>query len=429
MPLHLPSIFHRDHHDVPSSGSSLPKPPYAPPPGSPPRSPSESQSHYQPPPGSPPHLNSGGLPPAGSPLGHPSTDLQHQTSFRPPPGPPPAQNHPNSNFNRPSSNTSPPKWTSAKVVSDRWGLVSDAPLAEYLAAEKFCASEVNRVSTRHFLEEIWRFEDPHKDPRKLGWGAWGLELAQDEHGERFKGEIKNGPPAENVDGNDRNPFRAHNNHPAPGIASVKTTRDCVSTCLFSTCPILPFHPQGVSQNGVYFEIRNITAMSDAIAIGTVCKPYPWWRFPGWNRLSVGLHLDDGHTFYADPDGGVAPPGSSPLQALIPTNPDHPNEARVRGKTIGCGIDLRTTGVFFTVDGVRLPDAYRGVYPRAETEVNGGGDVYAAVGVSGEASFEVNFGSEPFAWGVANGGGWGVGLGFSVASEVGPASGVPPGYFE
>ena len=38
-------------------------------------------------------------------------------------------------------------------------------------------------------------------------------------------------------------------------------------------------------------------------IGTISKPYPDYRLPGWNRLSAGLHLDDMQKFYEDDQGG------------------------------------------------------------------------------------------------------------------------------
>lgn len=266
--------------------------------------------------------------------------------------------------------------------------------------------------------------------RRLGWGAWGLELADgtEDAGGKFKGQIKNW--GGDMQGRDRNPFRTKK------VVKISTTGDCATVCLLSTLPVLPALPPtstaGIreARHGTYFELRNIISMSDTIALGTACKPYPPWRLPGWNRLSAGLHLDDGHTFYADPDGGVQPPKSSPLYSLIPVGAGKPDEGRVRGKVFGCGIDLRTTGVFFTVDGMRLADSFMGLYPRGEEEV----DVYAAVGISGEVAFEVNFGGEPFVWEVANSGGWGVGLelGLSAGDGVGvyeEGREAPPGYNE
>ncbi|KAF7985955.1 hypothetical protein HWV62_43904 [Athelia sp. TMB] len=356
---------------------------------------------YAPPPGPPP-LSSSSAP-------HPS--------YRPPPGPPPAA------FAAP-----PPEWTATAARSDQWGLLSDAPDTEYEDAEVFCRQEY--VSTRHFLEETWYAPD-RVDRGLPPWGLQQVDYNPEIYGYtgRFDGVISNSLS------HDRNPF-----HPASGSIRVQTTSNSKSSCLLSTRPILPFLSAGSSisttQHGVYFEIRNIDCMEDAIAIGTACKPYPHWRFPGWNRLSVGLHLDDGHTFYQNPDGGVPPSVRSPLQALIPADPRHLNKERLKGMVFGCGIDLHTTGVFFTVNGEKLPDAYRGVYPRGVrgvAEADGASDVYAAVGVSGKANFEINFGGPgdaKFAWQPANEGGWevGLGLGLSARAETGGGNEVLPNYY-
>ncbi|KAF7980674.1 hypothetical protein HWV62_37103 [Athelia sp. TMB] len=353
---------------------------------------------YAPPPGPPP--------PSSSSAPHPS--------YRPPPGPPPA--------------APPPEWTATAARSDQWGLLSDAPDTEYEDAEVFCRQEC--VSTRHFLEETWYVPD-RVDGGLPPWGLQQVDYNPEIYGYtgRFDGVISNSLS------HGRNPF-----HPASGSIRVQTTSNSKSTCLLSTRPILPFLSAGSSisttQHGVYFEIRNIDCMEDAIAIGTACKPYPHWRFPGWNRLSVGLHLDDGHTFYQNPDGGVPPSARSPLQALIPADPRHLNKERLKGMVFGCGIDLRTTGVFFTVNGEKLPDAYRGVYPRGVrgvAEADGAGDVYAAVGVSGKANFEINFGGPgdaKFLWQPANEGDWevGLGLGLSARAETGGGDEVLPNYY-
>lgn len=57
-------------------------------------------------------------------------------------------------------------------------------------------------------------------------------------------------------------------------------------------------------------------------------------------------------------------------------------------------------MFFTHNGVRLPDAFTGVYlPRARH------DVYAAIGVGGACEFEVNFGGDVFRWKEGNEWAW------------------------
>lgn len=63
-----------------------------------------------------------------------------------------------------------------------------------------------------------------------------------------------------------------------------------------------------------------------------------------------------------------------------------------GDTVGCGYEFQTGIIFFTYNGIRLPNAFTGVYlPRAQQ------DVYAAVGVSGAVRINVNFGGDYFRW--------------------------------
>ena len=65
-----------------------------------------------------------------------------------------------------------------------------------------------------------------------------------------------------------------------------------------------------------------------------------------------------------------------------------------GDTIGCGYIFSTGTVFFTHNGVRLEDAFRGVFiPRTAH------DVHAAIGVGGPGSnrVRVNFGGQPMRW--------------------------------
>jgi len=119
--------------------------------------------------------------------------------------------------------------------------------------------------------------------------------------------------------------------------------------------------------------------------GTACKPYPPFRLPGWNRQSGALHLDDMRKFFEDTDGGR----------------DYaPNLSIHSGCIIGCGFEFATGVLFFTYNGHRLPDAFRGIYlPRSAH------DVFAAIGVDGENEFDVNFGTATFAWRVGNEWAW------------------------
>lgn len=136
-------------------------------------------------------------------------------------------------------------------------------------------------------------------------------------------------------------------------------------------------------------------------IGTACKPYPEWRFPGWNRLSAGLHLDDMRKFFEDPNGG-----RDYTPELTEVSEDD---------IIGCGYDFTRCSIFYTYNGRRLPDAFTGVYvPRTNL------DVYAAIGVEGKCKFEVNFGGELFKWKEGNEWSW------RVEGHVGRLSGGPSG---
>lgn len=121
-------------------------------------------------------------------------------------------------------------------------------------------------------------------------------------------------------------------------------------------------------------------------IGTACRPYPQWRLPGWNRLSAGLHLDDCRKFFEDPAGGRD--YTSELTSVS------------NGDIIGCGYEFATATLFFTHNGRRLPPAFKGIYVPRQTF-----DVFAAIGVSGDCEFEVNFGGELFRWKEGNEWAW------------------------
>ena len=123
-----------------------------------------------------------------------------------------------------------------------------------------------------------------------------------------------------------------------------------------------------------------------MSTGTACRPYPAWRLPGWNRLSSGLHLDDFRKFFEDPDGG------RDYTSLLNRISD--------GDTIGCGYEFASGTVFYTHNGLRLPPAFSGVYLPRHTL-----DVYAAIGVEGRNSFEVNFGADLFRWKEGNEWAW------------------------
>jgi len=264
--------------------------------------------------------------------------------------------------------TSPdlPEWSASVSRSHEFGLYSDAPKDECQAAEVFCAThvlEAPRLLPSHIIQSI----------REQGCACWGFDKP---YLNRFEGTIVN----------DSRDGTAGSSGTTCGLTTVETTGRCGDTCIFSNLPIMGgLYQAPPDLRGVYYEVK-VYYMEGVIAIGTACKPYPEWRFPGWNRLSAGLHLDDMRKFFEDPEGGQDFHGS--ITKLQP------------GEVIGCGYEFHSGEIFFTYNGTRFPAAFKGVYfPRDKQ------DVYAAIGVGGWNKLEVNFGREPFVWKSANSEEW------------------------
>ena len=136
------------------------------------------------------------------------------------------------------------------------------------------------------------------------------------------------------------------------------------------------------------QVGHILITNAVNAIGSACLPYPYWRFPGWNRQSAGLHLDDFRKFFETPDGGRDYETGGLLNKIS------------SGDSIGFGYEFESGSVFFTYNGVGLGNAFRGVYLPREKH-----DVYAAIGVEGDNDFEVNFGTDTFRWKEGNDWAW------------------------
>lgn len=279
-------------------------------------------------------------------------------------------------------------------VQHRLGLFRDVPEGEFEAAEEFCATvplEAPRILPSHQIECI----------NTIGARAWGIAPA--EQGSRFAGVVTHGPR----DGKEKD-------IKAPGTVRVQTDARCGDYCLMSDLPIMAGNYTIPGKVGVYYEIlihrmdpngfisigTNILLvirMPLMIFVGTACRPYPLWRHPGWNRGSAALHLDDMRKFFEDPDGGRD--YTTALKTIR------------SGDTIGCGYEFQTGALFFTYNGLRLPNAFTGIYlPRRNF------DVYAAIGVEGACDFEVNFGGEFVKWQEGNEWQWNVD---GIFGQLGP----------
>ncbi|MBW0521443.1 hypothetical protein O181_061158 [Austropuccinia psidii MF-1] len=131
-----------------------------------------------------------------------------------------------------------------------------------------------------------------------------------------------------------------------------------------------------------------------IGIGLATKPYPSFRLPGWNRLSIGYFSADGFKSHNYPFTATSY-GPSLKQ----------------GDVLGVGYRPRTGSVFFTRNGKKLEDAYTGL-----NRFN----LFPTIGATGPASVHVNLGQAGFVFIEANVKKWGLA---PMAGTLAP----PPAY--
>ena len=137
----------------------------------------------------------------------------------------------------------------------------------------------------------------------------------------------------------------------------------------------------------YFEVKLVRKARNAtVAIGLASKPFPSFRLPGWEALSIGYHSDDGRKFIADPHGGKD--YASPFG---------------EGDVIGCGYRPSDGLVFFTKNGLELG--------LAALNIGVGIAMFPTVGADGKTQLLVNFGQLPFV--------------FSLPSQPSTSFPVPP----
>ncbi|KAJ7585142.1 hypothetical protein C8J56DRAFT_949989 [Mycena floridula] len=277
-----------------------------------------------------------------------------------------------------SYSEAPPGWSAAPEKSHTFGLKAEAPVSSYDSSITFCDQfppDAPRLFASALLDKV-------KDE---GAWAWGVEGPQTQ--ETFE---YNPNPWYRLGKHNTGGFQGAIQNPiygtkTRGIVTINTDSSTTDTCLLSTLPLVAgMYALPVSKLGVYYEVK-VLEMRGTVAVGTACRPYPSWRLPGWNRLSAGLHLDDMRKFFEDGDGGK----------------DYlPNVKLQNGDTVGVGFIYNSGTIFFTLNGSRLPDAFTGTYlPRFRH------DVFAAIGIDGKASLEVNFGADLFRWPEGNEWGW------------------------
>ncbi|KAH9820775.1 concanavalin A-like lectin/glucanase domain-containing protein [Melampsora americana] len=145
----------------------------------------------------------------------------------------------------------------------------------------------------------------------------------------------------------------------------------------------------------YFECKIYEKLdSTDISIGLATKPYPTFRLPGWNRLSIGYFASDGFKAHNYPF--TATSYGPPLK---------------QGDVLGVGYRPRTGAVFFTRNGKKLEDAFVGLQRF---------NVFPTIGATGPASVHVNLGQAGFVFIEANVKKWGLA---PMAGTLAP----PPAY--
>lgn len=145
----------------------------------------------------------------------------------------------------------------------------------------------------------------------------------------------------------------------------------------------------------YFEAKMYEKpTSTEVAVGLATKPYPSFRMPGWNKISVGYFSSDGFKCHNYPFTAASHGPSL-------------NE----GDVLGVGYRPRTGTVFFTKNGRKLDDCYTGL-----SNYN----LFPAVGSNGAATVHINLGQAGFVFIEANVKKWG------LAPMVGTLA-PPPAY--
>ncbi|KAJ3357594.1 Rsp5p-dependent ubiquitination, sorting of cargo proteins at the multivesicular body [Allomyces javanicus] len=138
-------------------------------------------------------------------------------------------------------------------------------------------------------------------------------------------------------------------------------------------------PHPTTRAVIYFEVA-ITKLdpSTTLAIGLANFPAPSYQLPGRHPWSLALHSNTGQVFVNSNPRGTS--SGKPLH---------------EGDIVGLGIDTRTSAVFFTRNGVKLPDI---------TDANVTAPyvpVHPAFGADGPCEIEVRWHGHEFQWSDAN----------------------------
>lgn len=157
---------------------------------------------------------------------------------------------------------------------------------------------------------------------------------------------------------------------------------------------------------IYFEVTlrglhsSVGRDEPTLSIGYAAQPYPSWRFPGWERGSLGVCADDGSRFVNDSFGGNDFTTRFNIGEAIGLGMTFsvPNEGAAAEQHDGKAIPLAVE-IFLTRNGEKAGswnlheerDADSGSIKGLEGDY----DLYGAVGIFGGVDFEVCF--DPSGW--------------------------------
>ncbi|KNE71215.1 hypothetical protein AMAG_15872 [Allomyces macrogynus ATCC 38327] len=169
-----------------------------------------------------------------------------------------------------------------------------------------------------------------------------------------------------------------------------------------TMPLGVPTPHPTTRDVIYFEVA-ITMLdpTTTLAIGLANFPAPSYQLPGRHPWSLALHSNTGQVLV-----NSSPRGTSSGKPLH------------EGDIIGLGIDTRTSAVFFTRNGVKLPDITDANVPAPYVPV------HPAFGADGPCEIEVRWHGHEFQWSDANAHGYEYRLEEGVDRDPPPAPMVP-----
>lgn len=306
-------------------------------------------------------------PPPGPPPGYAQPSRSSEV-FAPPPGPPPSAGMATSN----NADTQPPGYADWMAVPD----TSQLPPPPSIAYEESPTANATALSADE--AQAWCLAHCLDRPRHL-LSHETLRLS------RY--DINFAPPQRSFFGNSQ--------QSALGTWRIRTTTSCNDTIRITDLPLYSALEDNVNITSrlktIYFEIKVIRMggfgwsgeeADGGIAIGFVATPYPHWRLPGWERASLGVHGDDGRRYVHNNLGG---------QDFTTSFKD--------GEVVGIGMTFSPPGgveVFFTREGERAGSW--NLHEERDRDDGGGGvegleggsDLYAAIGMFGGVDFETRF---------------------------------------